>query len=136
MTNTVESETVTMSIIQNEFVDIDIGEEHIRFTHSGNKYHKGIVMTAATGREASLMFRASYLAEHPDFILPRFAGDLDRLKSFSLIKLGKQHLLRVQLSMQIKPERVISITLGPIMAEDVKRLIAALEALNIKLLLK
>ena len=127
MTDIVQSETIEMGTEKNQFVGIDIGATHIRVSHNGNEYHNGVMIAAGTGRKTSLMFRASQLAEHPNFILPRFAGDLSRLKSFSIVPIQKQRILRAQLAMQTKPERVVSITLGPVLEDDLRRLIVALE---------
>lgn len=121
-----------MAIDQSQFVGVDIGGNHVRVSHSGNQYHDGVMIAAGIGGKTSLIFRASNLSEHPEIILPRFAGELSRLKSFSVMRFHDHWILRVQLAMQIKPERVLSITLGPALEDDIRRLSAALEPHDIQ----
>jgi len=103
-------------------VQIEAQQGMVIVAHPGTDLHDGIRIVLSF-RTNSLVFSGSGLKEHPEIILPRFAGDLHMFSHFSVSVAGlSEAILSAHLKTTKRSDNYKAFTIGPITTEDLNRL--------------
>ena len=117
-----------------EHVSIDVQGAMVIVSHRGTDLHRGVRIALGLGN-GSLTFSGSKLAEHPDLIFARFAGDLSQFSHFSFsLADSETALLFAHIRMTKSDKKPRTITLGLIYQHELLKLSEALAEYGIRVL--
>lgn len=106
-----------------EYAQIDAGKNSVSVSHTGGTHHRRIQIGLVFGQNSVLTFAASGLKEHPDMLLPRFAGNIEWFEHFSVQSSASGvHVLSAHMRTAQSATTPRVFTIGPVKNEDLRLL--------------